>query len=93
MITRDHVPRRTDQCNLHTQVIVNKNNTPVEKNKVVGQATYKVVGQATYTAGARSSVGVVAGNLPHSLELDKPQLAMSADTAFSETVKGMVFFA
>ena len=30
-ITRDHVPRRTDQCNLHTHVIANKNTSPVKK--------------------------------------------------------------
>ena len=29
--TRDHDPRRADQCNLHTHVIANKNKSPVEK--------------------------------------------------------------
>ena len=28
LITRDHDPRRTDQCNLHTHVIANKNKSP-----------------------------------------------------------------
>ena len=28
LTTRDHVPRRTDQCNLHTHVIANKNKSP-----------------------------------------------------------------
>eukprot|EP00964_Phaeocystis_antarctica_P085797 scaffold54260_cov68-Phaeocystis_antarctica.AAC.3 len=28
LITRDHVSRRTDQCNLHTQVIAYKNKSP-----------------------------------------------------------------
>ena len=28
LIARDHDPRRTDQCNLHTQVIANKNKSP-----------------------------------------------------------------
>ena len=32
LITRDHVPRRADQCNLHTHVIANKNKSPVEKS-------------------------------------------------------------
>ena len=31
LITRDHDPRRTDQCNLHTHVIANKNKSPIEK--------------------------------------------------------------
>ena len=31
LITRDHDPRRADQCNLHTHVIANKNKSPVEK--------------------------------------------------------------
>ena len=30
--TRDHVPRRAEQCNLHTHVIANKNKSPVEKS-------------------------------------------------------------
>ena len=30
VITRDHVPRRADQCNLHTHVIANNNKSPVE---------------------------------------------------------------
>ena len=30
---RDHVPRRTDQCDLHTHVIANKNKSPVEKRR------------------------------------------------------------
>ena len=28
LITRDHAPRRTDQCNLHYAVIANKNKSP-----------------------------------------------------------------
>eukprot|EP00964_Phaeocystis_antarctica_P075654 scaffold46716_cov72-Phaeocystis_antarctica.AAC.2 len=28
--TRDHDPRRADQCNLHTHVIANKNKSPIE---------------------------------------------------------------
>ena len=28
LITRDHDPRRADQCNLHTHVIANKNKSP-----------------------------------------------------------------
>ena len=28
LITREHVPRRTDQRNLHTHVIANKNKSP-----------------------------------------------------------------
>eukprot|EP00964_Phaeocystis_antarctica_P000595 scaffold330_cov63-Phaeocystis_antarctica.AAC.1 len=28
LIARDHDPRRTDQCNLHTHVIANKNKSP-----------------------------------------------------------------
>ena len=31
LITRDRDPRRTDQCNLHTHVIANKNKSPIEK--------------------------------------------------------------
>ena len=30
-ITRDHDPRRADQCNLHTHVIANNNKSPIEK--------------------------------------------------------------
>ena len=30
--TRDHDPRRADQCNLHTHVIANNNKSPIEKN-------------------------------------------------------------
>ena len=35
--TRDHDPRRADQCNLHTHVIANKNKSPIEKkiNKLI----------------------------------------------------------
>ena len=32
----DHLPRRADQCNLHTHVIANKNKSPVEKKKKKG---------------------------------------------------------
>ena len=31
LITRDHDPRRADQCNLHTHVIANNNKSPIEK--------------------------------------------------------------
>ena len=33
LTTRDHDPRRADQCNLHTHVIANNNKSPIEKTK------------------------------------------------------------
>ena len=34
LITRDHDPRRADQCNLHTHVIANNNNkSPIQKTR------------------------------------------------------------
>ena len=33
LITRDHDPRRADQCNLHTHVIANNNKSPIEKKR------------------------------------------------------------
>ena len=35
LITRDRDPRRTDQCNLHTHVIANKNKSPIEKKSPI----------------------------------------------------------
>ena len=35
LITRDHDPRRADQCNLHTHVIANNNKSPIEKQFIL----------------------------------------------------------
>ena len=57
MITRDHVPRRTDQFNLHTHVIANKRINPPVENREWRAPHGRAVGPALPGAAAARHAG------------------------------------
>ena len=89
--TRDHEPRRADQCNLHTvHVIANKNKSPIEKVSVLKWAPRSPATAARFdrhlTIG--KGPGLIKPSVcqkPNQKQQHKLQLAMLPTEHFKKT--------